>query len=161
KRTGCPLAAQARRSESIPWRTECPCSKNKIGRRAHLRRVSRLQPSISLTSHLMFAGFCAADNEPSTEEFLVVQFLHGGFCFLDRLHLHEGKTFRALIMPVTYDLGVLNLSNSVEQFEEIALGSVERQIADVQARRSDFDRCRFSRRSRRMRTLARCHCRFF
>jgi hypothetical protein len=74
----------------------------------------------------MFAGLCAADNEPATEEFFVVQFLDGAFCFLDRLHLHEGKTFRALVMPVTYDLGVLNMSNTVEQFEEIALGSVER-----------------------------------
>jgi hypothetical protein len=74
----------------------------------------------------MFAGLCAADNEPATEEFFVVQFLHGAFCLLDRLHLHEGKTFRALIMPVTYDLGVLNMSNTVEQFKEIALGSVER-----------------------------------
>jgi hypothetical protein len=126
-----------------------------------LRRVSRLQPSISLTSHLMFAGFCAADNEPSTEEFLVVQFPHGAFCFFDRLHLHEGKTFRALVMPVTYDLGVLNMSNTVEQFEEVALGSVERQVADVKARRSDFDRFRFSRRSRWLRTIARCRCRFF
>jgi hypothetical protein len=60
------------------------------------------------------------------------------------LHLHEGKTFRALVMPVTYDLGVLNVSDTVEQFEEIALGSIERQIADVEARRSDFDRFRFS-----------------
>jgi hypothetical protein len=74
----------------------------------------------------MFAGLCAADDKPATEEFFVVQFLYGAFCFLDRLHLHEGKTFRALVMPVTYDLGVLNMSNTVEQFEEVALSSVER-----------------------------------
>jgi hypothetical protein len=92
----------------------------------------------------MLAGFCAAYNEPAAEEFFVMQFLHGAFCFLDCLHLHEGKTFRALVMPVTYDLGVLNVSDTVEQFEEIALGSIERQIADVKARRSDFDRFRFS-----------------
>ncbi len=137
------------------------CSENKIGRRAHLRRVSRLQPSISLTSHLMFAGLCAADNEPATEEFFIVQFLYGAFCFLDCLHLHEGKTFRTLVMPVTYDLGVLNMSNTVEQFEEITLRGVERQVADVKARRSDFDRFRFSRRSRWLRTIARYRCRFF
>ena len=73
----------------------------------------------------MLAGLCAAYHEPAAEEFLVMQFLHRPFCFLDGLHLHEGKSLRALVMPVTYDLGVLNMSNTVEQFEEIALGGVE------------------------------------
>jgi len=57
----------------------------------------------------MLAGFCAAHYESAAKEFLVVQF----------------KTLRTLIMPVTYDLGILHVAHTVEQFKEIALGGVE------------------------------------
>ena len=62
-------------------------------------------------------GFCAAHHQPTAEEFLVVQFLHRAFRFLDGLHLHEGKAFRALVVPVTYDLRVLHVPYAVEQFK--------------------------------------------
>ena len=84
-----------------------------------------------------------------------MQFLHRAFGFLDGLHLHKGKTFRALIVPVTYDLRVLHVSNTVEQFEEIALRSVEGQVAHVKARRRDFNPFGFARGSRRLRAIAR------
>ena len=58
-------------------------------------------------TRLMLIGFRAAHNEPATEEFLVVQFLHGAFRFLDGLHLHKRKTFRALVVPIAYDLCVI------------------------------------------------------
>ena len=87
----------------------------------------------------MLARLRAADHELAAEEFLVVQFLHGALGFIDRLHLHEGEAFRALVVPVTYDLRVLHVANAVEQLEEIALGCVEGQVADVKTRRSDFD----------------------
>ena len=74
----------------------------------------------------MLVGFRATHNEPATEEFLIVQFLHSAFRFLDGLHLHKRKTFRALVVSIAYDLCVLHVSNTVEQVEEIALGSVER-----------------------------------
>ena len=109
----------------------------------------------------MLAGLRAADDEPATEEFLVVQFLHGAFRFLNGLHLHEGKTLRALIVPVTYDLSVLHVPHAVEQFEEIALSGVEGQVADIKTRRSDFDRLRFAWRPGWLRTVARCCCRLF
>ena len=99
----------------------------------------------------MLIGFRAAHNEPATEEFLVVQFLHSAFRFLDGLHLHKCKTFRALIVPIAYDLCVLHVSNAVEQLEEIALGGVERQIADVETRRRDFNPFWLARRSRWLR----------
>jgi hypothetical protein len=73
----------------------------------------------------MLAGLRATNDEPTTEEFFIMQFLHGAFRFLDGLHLNERKTFRALIVPVTYDLSVLHVPHAVEQFEEIALGGVE------------------------------------
>ena len=65
----------------------------------------------------MLVGFCSAHNQPAAEEFLVVQFLHGAFRFLDGLHLHKSKTFRPLVVPVTYDLCVLHVSHAVEQFK--------------------------------------------
>jgi len=78
-----------------------------------------------MRSARVLIGFCPAHNQPATEEFLVVQFLHRAFRFLDSLHLDKRKTFRALVVPVTYDLCVLHVSNAVEQFEEIALRGVE------------------------------------
>src|SRR5947207_267997 len=45
----------------------------------------------------MLIRFCPADNESATEEFLIVQFLHGAFCFLDALHLHKSKSFRCFL----------------------------------------------------------------
>ena len=78
-----------------------------------------------LSKRLMLIGLRAAHNKPATEEFLVVQFLHRAFGFLDGLHLHKRKTFRALVMPIANDLGVLDVSNAIKQLKEIALGRVE------------------------------------
>lgn len=63
-----------------------------------------------------------------------MQFVHRAFRFFDGLHLHKGKTLRALIVAIAYDLGVLHVSNAVEQFEKIALSSVEGKIANVKTR---------------------------
>src|SRR6266508_1725142 len=62
-------------------------------------------------------------------------------------------------MAIAYDLRILNVSDSVEQFKKIALGCVERQVPDVQTRRSNFNPFRFACWSRRLRTIARgCFC---
>ena len=109
---------------------------------------------------LMLIGFRTAHDKPAAEKFLVVQFLHRASCFLDGLHLYKRKTFRALVVPIAYDLCVLHMSNAVEQFEEIALGGVERQVANVETRRCDFNPFWFARRSRWLRAIARL-CRDF
>ena len=108
----------------------------------------------------MLAGFGAAHYQPATEEFLVVQFFHGAFCFLDALHLHKSKTFRALVVPVTYDLRILHVSDAVEQFKEIALSCVEGQVPDVKTGRSHFYSFRLPRRARWLRSIARLYHRF-
>ena len=87
----------------------------------------------------MFARFRAADHELSAKELFVMQFRHGALRFVYRQHLHEGETFRALIVFVSHDLGVLHLPNTVEELKQIALRRVEGQIADVKPRRCDFD----------------------
>ena len=97
---------------------------------------------------LVLIGFRAAHNEPATEELLVVQFRDSALRFLDGLHLDKRKTFRALVVPIAYDLCVLHVSNAVEQVEEIALGGVERQVANVETRRRDFNPFWLARRSR-------------
>src|SRR5262249_18058199 len=58
-----------------------------------------------------------------------------------------------------YYLCVLDVSNAVEQFEEIALGGVERQVAYVETRRRDFNPLWLARRSRWLRTIPRLCCR--
>ncbi len=68
-----------------------------------------------------------------------MQLRHGPLRFFDREHLHKGEAFRALIMFVGHDLGVLHLADAVEELEEIALGRFERKVADVKTRRSYFD----------------------
>jgi hypothetical protein len=98
----------------------------------------------------MFARFSAADDELAPEEFLVMQFLYRAFRFIDRLHGDDGEPFRALVVAIAHDLGVLHVTDTVKQLEEIALRRVERQIADVQTRRSDFDRFYFTCRTRRL-----------
>ena len=116
-----------------------------------LFKQRRLGKPSFLVSHalvrLMLIGFRATHNEPATEEFFVVQFLHSSFRFLNGLHLDKCKTFRALVVPIAYDLCVLHMANAVEQFEEIALGGVERQFANVETRRRDFNPFWLARRS--------------
>jgi hypothetical protein len=117
-------------------------------------------PKQNALTRLMLIGFRAAHNEPATEEFLVVQFLHGAFRFLDGLHLHKRKTFRALVVPIAYDLCVMHVANAIEQVEEIALGGVERQVANVETRRRDLNPFWLARRSRWLCAIARL-CRRF
>ena len=61
----------------------------------------------------MLIGFRAAYDESPTEKFLVVQFFYCAFRFLNGLHLNKRKTFRALVVPIAYDLCVLHVSNAV------------------------------------------------
>jgi hypothetical protein len=99
---------------------------NKIGRRALL--APRLPIEITdfwLTSRVMLARFCAADHELTAKEFFVVQFLYRALRFLDGLHLDKSETFRALIVPVTYNFRVLDVADAVKQLEEIALRGIK------------------------------------
>ena len=99
------------------------------------RRASRSEATtVRVLTRLMLVGFRAAYDQPATEKFLVVQFVYGAFRLLDGLHLHKRKTLRALVVTIAYDLCVLHMANAVEQFEEIALGGVEGQVANVKAR---------------------------
>ena len=54
----------------------------------------------------MLAGFRATHHQSPPEEFLVVQFLHGTFGFLDG----------ALVVPVAYNLRILHVPYAVKQF---------------------------------------------
>ena len=108
----------------------------------------------------MLIGFRAAHNKPATEKFLVVEFIHSAFRFLDRLHLYKRKTLRALVVAIAYDLCVLNVSNAVEQVKEIALRGIERQVSNVETRRCNFNPFWLAHRARWLRTIARL-CRRF
>jgi hypothetical protein len=108
----------------------------------------------------MLIGFGTAHHQPATEKFLIVQFLYCAFRFVDGLHLHKSETFGALVMPVAYNLCVLHVSNASEQLKEIALGGIERQVADVKTRRGDFNSFWLARRSRRLGAIPRLRWRF-
>jgi hypothetical protein len=45
------------------------------------------------SARAMLAGFGATHYQPAAEEFLVVQFFHGAFRFIDGLHLYKRETF--------------------------------------------------------------------
>ena len=62
----------------------------------------------------MLARFRAAHDQLAAKKFLVMELFHGPFCFLDRLHLHERETFRALVMAIAHDFGVLHMADAVE-----------------------------------------------
>jgi len=74
----------------------------------------------------MLTRFGATYDQPAAKKFLIVQLFYGALRFLDRLHLYESKSFRALVVAITYHLGILDVPDSVEQIEEIALGRFER-----------------------------------
>jgi len=76
--------------------------------------VRRQLIDLPLTPHFALAGFRAAHDQFTAEEFFVMQLLDGTFCLFHRLHLHEGETFRALIMAIADDFGVLHMANAVE-----------------------------------------------
>jgi hypothetical protein len=63
-----------------------------------------------------------------------VQFLDRAFGFLDRLHLDEGEAFRSLIVFIADYLGVLDVTDPIEQVEKVALGRVEGKIPHVESR---------------------------
>ena len=92
----------------------------------------------------MLRGFCTADNQLAAKEFLVVQLCDRPFGFLDRLHLNERETLGALVMPVTYHLGVLDVANAIKELEKVTFRGIEGQVADVKTRRRDFDRFWFA-----------------
>jgi hypothetical protein len=107
------------------------------------------------SARLVLARFRTAHYQSTPEEFLVVQFLHSAFRFLDGLHLDERKSLGALVVPVADYLGVLHMADAVKQLKEIALSGVEGKVADVQAWRRDFDDLRFAWRARRLGAVAR------
>lgn len=78
-----------------------------------------------LALRCVVARFCPTYDQFATKEFLVVQFVDRSLGLVDRLHLHEGKPFRSLIMAVTDDFRVLDMTNPIKQVEQVALRGVE------------------------------------
>jgi hypothetical protein len=89
-------------------------------------------------------GFRAADNQLATHVVFVVQFGDSTLGFVDGLHLDKGKSLRFLGVLIGNDFHVLDRPDAAEKLEEIPLGRLKGQVADVNARRRDFDNFRFS-----------------
>ncbi len=88
---------------------------------------------------LVLAAFGTADDQFTTKEFLVVKLRNCALGLVDSLHLHESKSFGALIMTIAHNLGILHVPDSVEELKQITLARIERKISDVQSRRRHFD----------------------
>ena len=73
----------------------------------------------------MVGRFRPAHHQLAAEELLVVKFGHGPLRFFHGLHLHECETFRALVVFVAHNLGVLDVADAVEQVEQVALRRIE------------------------------------
>jgi len=95
---------------------------------------SRFETTVILLAVLAVGRLGPAHDQLATEEFLVVELFDGALGFLDRLHLHKSEAFRALVVPIAHDLGVLHVADAVEELEQVALGGVEGQITDVKPR---------------------------
>ena len=96
----------------------------------------------------MFARFRSAHDQLAAEEFLVMQLGHRSLRFVHGLHLHKSEALGALIMFIAHDFRILHVADTVEEIKEIALRGIERQVADVQTRRRDFNPFWLARRSR-------------
>jgi hypothetical protein len=77
------------------------------------------------------AGFSTTDDQFTAHELLVVEFGYGAFCLVDCVHRHECEALRVLRVPMAYDFRVVDLADAVEEVEQIALGRIEREVADV------------------------------
>ena len=97
-------------------------------------RKARFAPGIML---VVILG--AADHELAPEKLLVMQFLHGALGFFGGLHLHECEAFGTLRLFMADDFRRHDLADAIEKFREVALGGVERKIADVKTRRGYLD----------------------
>ena len=92
--------------------------------------------------HARFAaavGAGAGDDEAAAHEVLVVERFHGADGFIHGEHRYEAESLRAIRVAVRHDFGVLHLAHAVEEIEEVALGGVVAEVADVEAGRGDFD----------------------
>src|SRR5438045_9426455 len=100
-------------------------------------RLPALLSAQSLICRMMLARFRSAHHQLAAEELLVVQFRHGPLRFVHRLHLNEGESFRALVVFVSYDLGVLDRADAVDELEETALRRIEPQVPYIRPGRRD------------------------
>ncbi len=81
----------------------------------------RLMPQLAGSAHYEFAA----------HKLLIVEFFHCAFGFLQRLHLNKCEPFGSVRVFIGYYLCVLDFAYSIEEFEQVALGGVVRQIPHV------------------------------
>jgi len=74
-----------------------------------------------------------------------VEFVDGALGFADAVHLHEPEAFGTLGVLVGDDFHVGHGADAGEQLEEVALGGVIGQVADVKTRCGDLDGFGFAR----------------
>jgi hypothetical protein len=73
-----------------------------------------------------------------------MEFFNRSSCFLERRHLDERESFRALGILVADHLSVTHLADPIEEIEQVAFGGVEREVTYIELRRGNLDQFRLT-----------------
>jgi len=98
-------------------------------------------------------GLGTADHQLAAHVFLVVKFVDGTLGLIDGGQLDETESFGTMGLTVADDLDILDGADAAEEFEQIALGRVEGEVAHIDAWSGHLDAFGLSRLAR-SRTLA-------
>jgi hypothetical protein len=98
-------------------------------------------------------GLGTADHQLAAHVFLVVKLVDGTLGLIDGGELDETESFGTMGLAVADDLDVLDGADAAEEFEHIALGRIEGEVADIDAGSGHLDAFGLARLAR-SRTLA-------
>ena len=73
-----------------------------------------------------------------------MEFLNCSPSFLERCHLDERESFRALGILVADHFSVSHLADPVKEVEQVAFGGVEREVTYIELRRGNLDQFRLT-----------------
>jgi hypothetical protein len=100
------------------WKKETRFCRNKSGLQALLEE--------RLSSAFDIWRLSTADHKLASKKRFVREFFNRSPSFLERRHLDERESFRALGILVADHLSVTHLADPVKEIEQVAFGGVER-----------------------------------
>ena len=113
-------------------------------------------PAVGTVAAGFGSGLGSAHHELAAHVLLVVEFGDGALGLVDGVQLDEAEALGAMGLAVADDFDVLDRADSAEEFEQVALGGVEGEVADVDAGSGHLDALGLARLARggTLRTIA-------